>query len=167
MSSIFLTAEGLRIGSALIVSVIAHPSVCHTDPTTGYCNPPQEPGTLPGIAYTQATLHSQMPDPASPHKDKITPWQCYFSVEEMEIDFAEAKFGAHVWIFPEVVTCYPCPEFYGFGVRGPLDVNFDMKEDVFDVLAFVGWIEAGDDRADWNQDGLVDVFDALDFLNRW
>ncbi|MCA9300392.1 MAG: hypothetical protein KDA28_15080 [Phycisphaerales bacterium] len=44
------------------------------------------------------------------------------------------------------------------------DVNGDTVLDIFDVLSFLGLLDAGDLLADWNLDWTIDIFDVLSFL---
>ncbi|MCA9299645.1 MAG: hypothetical protein KDA28_11295, partial [Phycisphaerales bacterium] len=44
------------------------------------------------------------------------------------------------------------------------DLNADTILDIFDVIQFLAFLEAGHPFADWNDDTVVDVFDVLAYL---
>lgn len=54
----------------------------------------------------------------------------------------------------------------GFDPECPANINGDCSVDIFDVLTFLTWFEAGDLRADFAPPfGVLDVFDVLAYLD--
>ncbi|OAB62988.1 hypothetical protein AY599_15055 [Leptolyngbya valderiana BDU 20041] len=53
------------------------------------------------------------------------------------------------------LPCAPCPA----------DLDGDCEATIFDFLLLGNWIQTGDARGDLNEDGMVDLFDYLFFLN--
>lgn len=47
------------------------------------------------------------------------------------------------------------------------DLNRDGQVNFADVQSFLAWFSADDGRADFNADGLLDIFDVLGFLNAY
>ncbi len=54
---------------------------------------------------------------------------------------------------------------YIFGCYCPADINGDGVVDIFDMMEFLGWYSTGDMRADWNSDGELNILDLLAYLN--
>lgn len=145
MPDIVVNSAGLLIASALRVAVYSHP---------GPPPYPPEPGVMPAVEMAAGVDVTGRQGHLAPHGE-------WWHVEQMRVDWTPSTYGAHVYICREVF------DFDGVLVRGPLDVNLDGRQDVFDLLALLEWIELGDARGDWTDDGVVDLFDALEFIAAW